>query len=262
MLWTGSDYVQQKSEYNSIIKPYIIKKDSLTVLLSKFNQADFKINVSPASDEIKHQISLETSKFIENHLDYEFSLDLILKNYSKDLEKMNAYYAKISEELRNSDMGLQLKDKIEVAEKIKEGAIAPDFTLKDINGNDLKLSAFKGKVVLLDFWGDWCGPCRATHPFLIDLHGKYQEQGFEILGIGNGNSIERWLQAIKTDQIGIWRHAFGSGIKDYDIFKAYNITAFPTKILINKDGVIAKIFIGDQHQEEMIIALEIELSKE
>lgn len=85
------------------------------------------------------------------------------------------------------------------SKKIKEGSIAPDFTLKDINGDDLKLSAFKGKVVLLDFWGDWCAPFRATYPFLIELHGKYNEQGFEILGIVNGNSFERWLQAIKKD---------------------------------------------------------------
>ncbi len=256
MTWSGSDYVEQKSEYNLRLQTLTIKRDSLFALWNRYNEDDYNALVTPTLDVVKNQIRAQTDLFIQDHLDYEFSVELILKYYSSDVVKLEEYWSQLNNDTKKTSSGIQMYEKIELARKIEVGATAPDFTLKDSQGKDMVLSAYKGKVVLLDFWGAWCLPCRATHPFLIELHKKYNKQGFEILGIGNGSSVERWQKAIEDDKIKIWRHAFASGIKDYDIFKTYNITAFPTKILINKAGVITNVFIGDDHQEDMIIALE------
>ena len=255
-VWTGSDYVKERSEYTTLMKDLTIRKDSLTSLLSKYNFEDYQSRVSAIQSKLKKETLDLTTQFINEHLDYEYSLELILRNFSRDLAKLEGFYLKLSADTKSSDLGKELKEKIAVSKRITEGAIAPDFTLKDIDGGSMQLSKYKGQVVLVDFWGDWCGPCRDTHPFLIKLHNKYNKKGFEILGIGNGSSVSGWKGAIVQDKIGIWKHAFASGIKDFDIFKLYNISAFPTKVLVNKKGVIVNIFIGSEHEEEMVKALE------
>lgn len=124
------------------------------------------------------------------------------------------------------------------------GSPAINFERKDKNGNLIDLSAYKGKTVLLDFWGSWCGPCRASHPHLKELYAKYKSKGFEIIAIAQerGKTIQEskasWLKAIADDGIN-WVHILNQEeIAKQDIVKNYNVNAFPTKILVDKDGKI------------------------
>lgn len=124
------------------------------------------------------------------------------------------------------------------------GTPAIVFERKDKDGNLINLNAYKGKTVLLDFWGSWCGPCRASHPHLKTLYDKYKNKGFEIIAIAQerGKTIEEskasWLKAIADDGIN-WVHLLNQdGIEKQDIVKSYQVNAFPTKILVDKDGKI------------------------
>lgn len=124
------------------------------------------------------------------------------------------------------------------------GKPAIEFVKKDKNGKEVNLAAYKGKVVLLDFWGSWCGPCRASHPHLKELYAKYKSKGFEIIAIAYetaktpAEQREKWLAAIKKDGIN-WVHVLSNEEKEkQDIVKDYRVTAFPTKILLDKDGKI------------------------
>jgi thiol-disulfide isomerase/thioredoxin len=118
--------------------------------------------------------------------------------------------------------------------KIRNGLPAPDFTLYNADGKEISLSAFKGKTVMLDFWGTWCGPCIQLIPELKALYEKYQAKDFVILGVANDKDFEKWKNVLKTKQM-VWPNLIDT---DEKIVNLYNISAFPTLILIDKNGVI------------------------
>ena len=89
------------------------------------------------------------------------------------------------------------KNKIEVLKRLSIGALAPDFIQPDIFGNSVKLSSFRGKYVLLDFWASWCLPCRRENPNLVNVYNKYGDKNFTIISVSIDEDKQDWLQAIK-----------------------------------------------------------------
>ena len=128
------------------------------------------------------------------------------------------------------------------AKKLKEGTMAPDFTLPDINGKQLKLSSLRGKYVILDFWGSWCGWCIKGMPELKKYYDKYKGK-FEILGVDCNDTEARWKAAVAKNQIP-WKHVRQSK-ETKDVSNDYAVDAFPTKILIDPKGKIVKILVGE-----------------
>lgn len=131
--------------------------------------------------------------------------------------------------------------------KFVNGEVAPDFTVTLVDNQKISLSQFKGKYVLLDFWGSWCGPCRAENPSLVALVRKYQNaqfvnaSGFEIISIAIETNRDQWLNAIAKDQLFWQNHA--SSLKRFDdpVATSYGIRQIPTKYLLNPEGVIVGV---------------------
>jgi thiol-disulfide isomerase/thioredoxin len=122
------------------------------------------------------------------------------------------------------------------------------FTLKDMNGRDVKLSSFKGKVVLINFWATWCSPCKIEIPGFIELQGKYQEKGLVILGISIDDPIEKlppFAQEFKMNYVVL------VGRDREDVQNAYGpIYGVPTSYLIGRDGKICARHIGFATKEQ------------
>lgn len=116
-------------------------------------------------------------------------------------------------------------------------------------GKEVKLTDYRGKYVVIDFWGSWCHACRHSHPHMRELYEKYHSQGLEFIHIANEyqkkleEKKEKWLAAIKEDQIGAFIHILNTA--DNDIVKVYNIQAFPTKILVSPTGEILGRWEGE-----------------
>lgn len=127
------------------------------------------------------------------------------------------------------------------ARKQAAGVEVPDFTLTDIHGQPLQLSSLRGRYVLLDFWGSWCGWCKEGFPQMRRQYEQYKDK-FEILGIDCRDSQEAWRQTVKEFDLP-WLHVYCPD--DSSVFEAYGIIAFPTKILIGPDGKIVKTFVGE-----------------
>jgi len=112
--------------------------------------------------------------------------------------------------------------------------VAPDFTLTDLNGARLALSDYKGKVVLLDFWASWCGPCRIEIPWFVQMQEKYREQGFAVIGVAMQDSPEAVKQFYQN-----FRLNYPVAMGDDKLAASYGgIFGLPTSFVIGRDGRI------------------------
>jgi thiol-disulfide isomerase/thioredoxin len=123
---------------------------------------------------------------------------------------------------------------------VKVGAAAPDFNLTNLDGNTVTLASLKGKVVLLDFWATWCGPCKAAMPTIQKLHEAYKDRGVVILGV---NTWEKNADAAK-DYMARKKFTYGCLLNGDDLAKAYGVTGIPTLVIIGKDGRVAMADMG------------------
>ena len=129
----------------------------------------------------------------------------------------------------------------EEAKKQQPGLEAPDFTLTDINGKQLSLSSLRGKYVILDFWGSWCGWCIKGFPKMKEYYAKYAGK-FEILGVDCRDSEDDWKAAVKKHEVP-WLHVYCP--EDATVQADYGITGYPTKIIVGPDGKIVKSIVGE-----------------
>ncbi|NBC07198.1 MAG: redoxin domain-containing protein [Bacteroidetes bacterium] len=130
-----------------------------------------------------------------------------------------------------------LKKEMEQVEAFTKGSTAPDFTQKNPDGEEVSLSDFRGKVVLIDFWASWCGPCRRENPKVVKLYEEYKDQGFEILGVSLDRKKDRWLKAIEADGL-VWPHV--SDLKGWqnEVAQLYGVGSIPHTVLLDREGKI------------------------
>ncbi len=137
-----------------------------------------------------------------------------------------------------------LEDKVRKAQLLAIGMVPPEIELPTPEGKMLKLSDLRGKVVLIDFWASWCGPCRKENPNVVRVYEKYQNKGFEILGVSLDRSREPWLQAIEKDGLE-WLHVSDLQYWNSAAAKNYMVSGIPATFLLDKEGkIIAKNLRG------------------
>jgi peroxiredoxin len=133
----------------------------------------------------------------------------------------------------------------------KMGSPVPEISLKDVSGNSVAISSLQGKVVLLDFWASWCGPCRQENKHLVKLYAKYKAKGFEIYSVSIDEDLRSWKKAITTDKI-TWLQVVDSGGWNANIATKWNIQQIPTTYLIDKKGNIVAMDLQGRQLEKMV----------
>ncbi|MCB0616476.1 MAG: TlpA family protein disulfide reductase [Phaeodactylibacter sp.] len=142
------------------------------------------------------------------------------------------------------------------------GETTPDFTASTLGGQPLQLSSLKGQYVLLDFWGSWCGPCRAESPGMVQLYAKYGQAGFkdaesfQIVSIGVEENEARWRRAIEQDGLN-WPYQvldLASSLRFFDseIATRFGVKQVPTKYLLNPKGQIIAVNPSLKELDQML----------
>jgi peroxiredoxin len=180
-------------------------------------------------------------EFRVKHPEMAYSAALLRDDFLIDqgIDKYEEAFNALAPEARESLAGRLVRDFIANARASGVGAVAPDFTLADMNGKEVTLSAFRGKHVLIDFWGSGCGPCRQVHPAQVELYAALQAKGADVEFIGIAcEDDEYWREAIEEDKLAWIQLNDTYPGKSKSIHRQYAVKSVPDSLLISPEGEI------------------------
>ncbi len=160
-------------------------------------------------------------------------------NYYLEYAEIEPLLEKVPATFQSNETIVHLKELVKTAKATAVGQKFVDFQMKTPEGKDIKLSdvAGKGKVVLVDFWASWCGPCRREMPNLVEAYAKYKTKGFEIVGVSLDRDLQSWKDGIKQLNI-TWPQMSDLKFWESEGSRLYAIRSIPHVVLIDKDGTI------------------------
>lgn len=257
---TGSALNAENDKVTAYLKPIYVKYDILNKEFAAQPEAKkqdraYIQTLELRAKAIEKEILDAKLSYIAKNTDQHMALMAFssLLGPEFDVTGMEKVFLSLNETLRNSYLGKQVGARIATAKKTLEGVEATDFAQPDVDGKLIKLSDYRGKYVLIDFWASWCAPCRRENPNLVKAYDQYKSKGFEILGVSMDKAADKakWLKAIEEDKL-TWKQVADLKGWDNEAGLLYEVKAIPMNFLINPEGkIIAKYLRGDELNKKL-----------
>lgn len=254
----SSDYYIRGGKLNDSYTAHMQQSDSLqasiTTLQSRYDgfRAEKKFrSASLVNDTLRRQqekLRELTTTFLNanDNLIAAYTVYSNIAMREANLTETRRLYSTLGRGAQATQYGRMIEERITRLAKTEGGALAPDFTLTDPNGNAVTMSSVKGKIKIIDFWASWCGPCRLNNPALRKLYDELHPLGLEIIGISLDTNKAAWEKAIEKDGL-TWINV--SSLKGWkcDLIRLYNVTGVPALFVLNENNeIIATGLRGEQ----------------
>lgn len=258
-----NDQYQQLLDINaqSSAKTNKMMTDEVKAATNKSNTVEHQNQMQAKLKVIQTEYHTALKNFILAHPDSYLSLLTLssLGGPSPDPNEIEPLIAGLSKSLQETETARMLKNAMENLKATANGAIAPDFEQADTLGHAVRLSSFRGKYVLLDFWASWCAPCRQENPNIVKVYNRFKAKNFTIIGISldRQDSGFAWLNAIRKDHL-TWTQLSDLKYWNNAVAQLYFVQSIPKNFLIDPTG---KIIAQDLRGDDLELKLEEVLGK-
>ncbi len=235
-------------EYEGFFTKNSYEKD-LGIALETYNKAFNEYNVVNQTEE-NLQILKQTSTRVDSlfrvraeaflamiprYRNSKMLAVIVYENYREaPVEQLQQIIDQFDASIRDCYPLQQMKNRIAQVKAAAVGSVAPEFELKDLEGNPVKLSSFRGKYVLIDFWASWCGPCRKEIPNIKQVYNSFADKGLVVIGVSVDNNEKAWRKAVEEEQVKYLQLSDVEGV----MWELYNFNGIPFITLISPEGVI------------------------
>jgi peroxiredoxin len=240
-------------EFNKTFNPLIAELNGFAALIQKEENEKKKEDLFKQYDSVVKKVNAEVGSFVAAKKSSYVSAFLLSVSAQviADPIVMEQRFNSLSEDVRNSEIGKSLASNIAYFKVGAVGTDALDFTQTDVEGKPVKLSSFKGKYVLLDFWASWCKPCRMENPNVVKVYNQFKTKNFTVLGVSLDQSKDAWVKAIQADKL-TWNHV--SDLQQWNNAAAqmYHIQSIPGNFLIDPNGkIVARDLRGEDLEKKL-----------
>jgi peroxiredoxin len=217
-----------------IVNEYNAARNNNDMNTMQAKQAEFEKLLPAVKEGLKGFIKKHPKSAVSGYIIYaEFANQVFNFTAEETEEGIKA----LDKSILESKYGKLAMDRLNLMRGSTIGHVIYDFKQNTPDGKTIKLSDYRGKYVLVDFWASWCGPCRMENPNVVAAYKKYKDKGFTILGVSFDQDKAKWLAAVEKDQL-TWDHV--SDLKGWgnEAARIFSISSIPQNILIDKDGKI------------------------